>query len=127
MLLQSDVLPDGMLRLLGADPERVIFAGEALIPVLSFLNDLQDEVPGADLIAHLVVVSPQVGGVIRGMGPGAAQDALQGHLLRFLHLGEQAERVQIGYYRGILKLLRLQCSLAELIIHIHVDRAFETL
>ena len=54
----------------------MVLAGEALISVLSFHNDLQDEIPGADLIPHLVVIPPQVGRVIGGMGPGAAQDAL---------------------------------------------------
>ena len=77
----------------------MILAGDAL---LSFHNDLLDEFPRADLVADLVVVFPQVGRVVRDLGPGATQDALKGHLHVFLHLGEQAERVQIAYYRGIL-------------------------
>ena len=77
----------------------MILAGDAL---LSFHNYLLDEFPRADLIADLVVVPPQVGRVVRDLRPGAPQDALQGHLQGLLHLGEQAERVQIAYYRGIL-------------------------
>ena len=77
----------------------MILAGDAL---LSFHNYLLDEFPRADFVADLVVVPPQVGRVVRDLRPGAPQDALQGHLQGFLHLGEQAERVQIGYYRGIL-------------------------
>ena len=76
----------------------MILAVDALISVLSFHNDLLDEFPRADF----VVVPPQVRGVVRDICPGATQDALQGHLQGFLHLGEQAERVQIAYYRGIL-------------------------
>ena len=79
----------------------MILPGDALISVLSFIGNLHDEFARADLVDDLVVVPPQVGRVLGDLGPGAAQDALQGHLQGFLHLGEQAERVQVGYYRGI--------------------------
>ncbi len=80
----------------------MILPGDALISVLSFLDNLLDEFQCGDLIADFVVVPPQVGRVLRDLRPWATQNALKSQFQGFLNLGEQAERVQVGYYRGIL-------------------------